>query len=264
MPREGQLPSSADRIKFIRISHLMVGHSPFRIWSVLTNIMWSQLSRYELMGEMLMESSGTVDTIVLRPGELTDDERVSSHTSLQLCIDGTVQYPAVVGRDDVADLAVVSALTKTCLNGTEFNGDTVVDGSPGNNPSSIAAAHHYTWAVRWAGQHLSPPQGLRPDGLPSAALCFVKAMKEQLGADARRRRRERMIRSYHGGEELLRLRRWGWGRIRPFTQSLAVSIPLYATVGLVGWHLFGQTLMEIFLRLRQLKLAQVFLKLLPS
>mmetsp|Transcript_3679 Transcript_3679/g.7695 ORF Transcript_3679/g.7695 Transcript_3679/m.7695 type:complete len:661 (+) Transcript_3679:56-2038(+) len=262
LPETGRLPSSADRIKFIRISHLMVGHNPFRVWNAITNILWSQPSRFELMGEMLMEASETVDTIVLRPGELTDDERNSNHTSLQLCIDGRVQYPSLVGREDVADLAVVSALTKTNLNGTEFVRDDADTASRSRN-DQLPSAHHYTWAVRWTGQHLSPPQGLRPDGLSSAALCFVKAIKDQINVDSKMRRREKSIQSYHGGKELIRLKRWS-RRLKPLTQSLAISIPVYATLGLLGWCLFGQAFADAYLRLKRLHLPQILLKLISS
>ena len=34
-----------------------------------------------------------------------------------------MEYPLFVGWDAVADLAVFSALTKTCLDGTEYHGD---------------------------------------------------------------------------------------------------------------------------------------------
>jgi len=265
LPKNGQLPSSNDRIKFIRISHLMLGHNPFRIWNVITNILWSQVSKFELMGEMLMEASTLVDTIVLRPGDLTDDERNANHTSLQLCIDGRVRYPSLVGREDVADLAVVSALTKTCLNETESTGDTATTSSgsnPRNDPSSAAAAHHYTWAIRWTGQHLSPPQGLRPDGLPSAALSFSKAIKEQRIVDRKRRGRKKTIKSYHGGKELFRLKRWSRWRMKPFMQSLAISVPLYATMGVISWYLFGQAFIDLFSRVKRLNLIQTLLKLL--
>ena len=263
LPEDGRLPSSSDRIKFIRISHLMVGHNPFRAWNVVTNILWSQLSRFELMGEMLMEASSAVDTIFLRPGELTNDERVANHTSLQLRIDGRVSYPSLVGREDVAKLAavVVSALTKTCLDGTEFIEDDVAGGNPRSNRSS-APAHHYTWAVRWSGQHLGPPQGLRPDGLSSAALCFAKAVQEQIGVDSKRRQVERRVRSYHAGKELIRLKRRSQG-MKIFAQSLAVSVPLYVAMGLLGWYMFGQMATDVFFRLKRLRLPLILLKLLP-
>lgn len=268
LPKKGKLPSSSDRIKFIRISHLMVGHSPFRLWNVLTNIFWSQLSKFELMGEMLMEASTLVDTIVLRPGDLTDDKRNANHTSLQLCIDGTVESPSMVGREDVADLAVVAALTKTSLNNTSQgvnDAKNETESKIANAPHKQSSAHHYTWAMRWTGQHLSPPQGLRPDGLPSAALCFVKALKEQTKIDRHERLKEHKLKSYYGGKELVRLTRlMRRGRLKLYSQSLAISIPVYAAMGLLSWYLFGQAFINLFLRLKQLNVPQIIIKLLPS
>ena len=52
-------PSLGDRIKSIQISNLMVGRSPFRARTVAANVLRSQLSlsKFELVGEMLMENS---------------------------------------------------------------------------------------------------------------------------------------------------------------------------------------------------------------
>ena len=227
LPTNGRLSSPHDRIKFIRISHVMVGRSPFRVWSCLANIFWSQLSRFELMGEELMESSKLVDTIALRPGELTNDERNSNNTSLQLRIDGKVMTPSLVGRDDVADLAVVAALTST----------------------SLDAAHHFTWALRWTGQHLSPPQGLRPDGFFNAALCFVDAIRGELKSAERRRVNKTRMMSYVGGKELIRLN-LQVHRLKPYIQSLAFSAPVYVTLGGLAWYLLGRTPLSIFWKLR--------------
>lgn len=117
LPRNGKTPSSTDRIKFIRISHSNVGRNPFRLGSIVTNVFRSSVTRFEFLGEQLLEKSRLIDTIILRPGEVTDIERDSNSTSLQLCIDGDVPSPnlGLVGRDDIADLAVVAALTKTSL-----------------------------------------------------------------------------------------------------------------------------------------------------
>jgi hypothetical protein len=254
LPRDGKLPSSNDRVKFIRMSHLMVGRSPFRIRDCLTNILWSQVSRYELMGEMLMEESALVDTIVLRPGDMTDEERNHNNTSLQLCIDGTVPSPSLVGRDDVADLAVVTALTKTSSRRNPSRphaGDSgsIVSGDTEAPPSR--SANHWTWAVRWTGQHLSPPQGLRPDGSADAATCFDGAVKEQTALDRNRRTREKYLESYHGGRELLRLSRWR-RKMKPYAQSLAVLIPVYLTLGIISWYLFGHAFVDLFSRLKRL------------
>jgi hypothetical protein len=253
LPMDGELPSPTDRVKFIRISHLMVGRSPFRIRHCLTNALWSQVSRYEVMGEMLMEESALVDTIVLRPGDVTDEERNRNNTSLQLCIDGTVPSPSLIGRDDVADLAIVAALTRTssrrrAIRAASDLGSIISDDAeaPPNRP-----AHHWTWAMRWTGQHLIPPQGLRPDGFADAATCFVGAVKEQAALDRKRRSREKYLESYHGGREVMRLIRWR-RRIKPFIRGMAVSIPVYLIMGMFSWYLFGQTFVDLFSRLKRL------------
>eukprot|EP00984_Skeletonema_dohrnii_P000767 scaffold221_cov113-Skeletonema_dohrnii-CCMP3373.AAC.11 len=69
LPKYGITPSSTDRIKFIRISHSMVGRNPFRLGSILTNVLRSQVTRFEFLGEQLLEKSRLIDTIILRPGE---------------------------------------------------------------------------------------------------------------------------------------------------------------------------------------------------
>ncbi|KAL3816079.1 hypothetical protein ACHAXA_009717 [Cyclostephanos tholiformis] len=259
LPKDGKLPSSNDRVKFIRISHLMVGRSPFRIKNCLTNTLWSQVSRFELMGEMLMEESTLVDTIVLRPGDMTDKERNRNNTSLQLSVDGMVPSPSLIGRDDVADLAVVTAMTKTSSRRNTLQVDagdsgSIISGDMEALPNQ--SAHHWTWAMRWTGQHLIPPQGLRPDGSADAATCFVVAVKEQTALERKRRSREKYFESYHGGRELMRLTRMR-PRIKPFIQSLAVSIPVYLTLGIFSWYLFGQTFVDLFARLKRLNMLKL-------
>lgn len=249
LPKNGRLPSSHDRIKFIRISHAMVGQSPFRVRNCLANIFWSQLSRFELMGEMLMETSKLVDTIVLRPGELTDDERNANQTSLQLRIDGKVPSPSLVGRDDLADLAVVAALTSTpsTLDNANRN-DFMISG--GAKLSQNQYANHFTWAIRWTGQYLSPPQGLRPDGLSNAALCFADAVQGELIHGVRQSGNRKRIMSYVGGREIIRLYSWTRRLMKPYVQSLAISIPVYTVLGVFIWLLFGKTAMTTFWKLR--------------
>lgn len=242
LPKNGRLPSSHDRIKFIRISHVMVGQSPFRVWNCLANIFWSQLTRFELMGEMLMETSKLVDTIVLRPGELTDEERNANQTSLQLRIDGKVPSPSLVGRDDIADLVVVAALTSTPSTLDSTHG--------GAKLSQNQYANHFTWAIRWTGQYLSPPQGLRPDGKSNAALCFADAIQGELIQGVRRKRNRNRIMSYVGGKEIVTLNSWMRRLMKPYVQSLAISIPVYSVLGLFTWYLFGKTAMTTLWKLR--------------
>lgn len=65
-----------DRIRFIRISDLILSRKPWMFIPVLTNMVQSMVFRYQDMTERLLEESSVVDTIILRPGDLTDEERV--------------------------------------------------------------------------------------------------------------------------------------------------------------------------------------------
>lgn len=66
------------KIRFIRISDLCVGHKPWHFVPLVTNIIQSVVFRYQEMAEELLDRSVHVETIVLRPGDLVDEERVSS------------------------------------------------------------------------------------------------------------------------------------------------------------------------------------------
>ena len=251
MPQGGKLLSTTDRMKFIRISHVMVGRNPFRIRNILMNILWSQVSRYERMGEMVLEESALVDTIILRPGDMTDEERNTNTTSLQLCVDGTVPSPSIVGREDVADLAAILALTKISSSSAvpEYN-------------APMRLAQHWTWAMRWTGQYISPRQGLRPDGQPNAAACFVLSIKEQIERDRKRKLRMEHLKSYHGGIEVLRLKRWSRRSLTPHMQSLAILLPVYLTLGIISTYFFGPTFVELYSRLNRATIHQTLMKLL--
>ena len=245
LPKKGRRPSANDRIKFIRISNLMVAHSVFSIlrpWNVITNVFWSQLTKWEMMVEMLMESTTLIDTIALRPGDLTDEERNINKTTLQVCTDGRVDSPSLVGRDDVADLAVVAALTKTCRNETASGSQDGIEGAFG---------HNYAWAVRWTGQHLSPPQGFRPDGMVDASESFAKAIQDQMQSERIRNSKDRRLKSFYGGNEVDEFRRI-LRSSRPFLKSVAVSVPVYSVLGALTWYLFGSAILELVARVRRL------------
>jgi len=250
LPKNGVTPSSTDRIKFIRISHSIVGRNPFRLLTVFTNVLRSQVTRFEFLGENLLKESNLIDTIILRPGEVTDIERDSNNTLLQLCIDGDVPTPnlGLVGRDDIADLAVVAALTKTSLddfsfsttNSTSFSKEGVNTRSISNRP------HHYTWSLRWTG-----------DGLSSASLCFIKAIKNEMKLSRIRKMKEKKLKQYHGGLALLSLRKWT-RRTRP--HALSVALTVYVTLGAIAWCFLGPTVLELALRVKR---KNLLLRLLP-
>jgi hypothetical protein len=66
-------------IRFIRISDLCVTQPTFGIVTVLTNIARSLVFREQYRGEKyILQQAKHIDTIILRPGDLTDDERVRS------------------------------------------------------------------------------------------------------------------------------------------------------------------------------------------
>jgi hypothetical protein len=66
------------RIRFIRISDLCVGYKPWNFVPLVTNIIQSVVFRYQEMTEQLLDQSTLVETIILRPGDFVDEERVSA------------------------------------------------------------------------------------------------------------------------------------------------------------------------------------------
>jgi hypothetical protein len=70
------------RIRFIRISDLGVSQKPWDLVPLLTNALHSMVFRYQEMAERLLEESSLLDTIVLRPGDLIDEERVRASCML--------------------------------------------------------------------------------------------------------------------------------------------------------------------------------------
>ena len=80
----GSSPISVPKIRFIRISDLSVGQKPWHLVPLITNVVQSVIFRYHEMADQLLEASSRVETIVLRPGDLVDDERVRV-TKANLC-----------------------------------------------------------------------------------------------------------------------------------------------------------------------------------
>ena len=246
-----------DRIKFIRISDMNMGRNPWRLGNILTNVFGSTVMRYEDMVDQLLKKSTLVDTVVLRVGDIVKEDRNMNNTSLQLSTSGVVPSPSVVGIDDMSELAAVTSLTK--IHDPRYSNST----KSNVENDSMPPPKHFTWAVRWAGQYLQPPQGRRPDGSSSAALCFVKAMQAE-EARARQKQIEKKKREtlklYHGGKQLIRLRKWlkaPW-RIKPYALSSVLTV--YLTLAAVSWMLVGQTLLEFTTRLKSLNTAQIITK----
>lgn len=239
-----------DRIKFVRISDVNIGRSPWRIGNILTNVFGSTTMRYEDMHERSLKRSELVDTLVLRIGEIVREERNTNNTSLQLSTEGVVPNPSVVGIEDVSELAAVASLTKFNVHDSWHSNSTKID----DNNSPILPSKHFTWAIRWAGQHFDPPQGLRPDGLSSAALCFVKAVQTEMT-------RTRNIQVETKGKLLVRLQKWvklPW-TIKPYALTSVMTV--YFTLATIGWIILGETLLLVITKLKQVNTSQMVTKL---
>jgi len=100
-----------DRIRIIRISDLCVANPAWDVVTIFTNIMRSLVFRSQERCEKLLMKSDVVDTIVLRPGDLVDDIRNETCTSLQVDLDGFLPSPCYVGREDVAEVATLASLS---------------------------------------------------------------------------------------------------------------------------------------------------------
>ena len=179
------------RIRFIRISDLCVAQQPWQFVPLMTNIIHSMVFRYQDMTERLLQSSSLVDTVTLRPGDLCDDERNVTTTSLQIDPTGSLPAPSRVGREDVASLAVASALF------TDNESATTSSLPQGKQPEqSREPSFHYTMAVRWAGDELDPypAQGRKGDGLRDANACVQSALNTLREADERKKARRKTSR----------------------------------------------------------------------
>jgi len=65
------------KYKIIRISDLNVAYKPYSIVSVITNTLQSMIFRYQYLSENLLRRSNLVHYVILRPGDLVEDDRVS-------------------------------------------------------------------------------------------------------------------------------------------------------------------------------------------
>lgn len=100
-----------DKLRIIRISDLCLAAPVWNIVTVTTNICRSLVFKYQEQCEKLLLRSNLVDVIILRPGDLVDDVRNESSTALMVDIDGSLPLPVEVGRDDVATLSCLAALS---------------------------------------------------------------------------------------------------------------------------------------------------------
>eukprot|EP00980_Cylindrotheca_fusiformis_P028324 scaffold22592_cov129-Cylindrotheca_fusiformis.AAC.10 len=213
---------SVPRIRFIRISDLCVGYKPWNFVPLVTNIIHSVVFRYQEMTEQLLDKSTLLETIVLRPGDLVDDERDVQTTGLQVSPSGMVPSPARVSREDVAILAATAATFE-----------------PDNRDTESVEPFHYTLGVRWVGEDMAPfpPQGRKNDGLPDAKDALKRALDTIHKSEARSRRRKQLIaykskRKSKSGRipQLSNQVRRRKGRIQP--HGICVALPVYLFLAL--------------------------------
>jgi hypothetical protein len=222
------------RIRFIRISDLCVGYRPWDIVPVVANAVHSLVFRYQEMAEQLLEESSLVETVILRPGDLVDDERDVNTTSVQVSSSGQVQSPALIGREDVATLAVAAA-TFVTQNTTDSKYQTTKGGSRTSEP------FHYTFGCRWVGQTLDsyPPQGHKLDGHPDAAVAFRRSLKTLYRSKREQERRDSENNQLSSSTDPIvrmaqQVEKRRQKRRRPKPYGICVALPVYLSLTLLG------------------------------
>ena len=180
------------------------------------------------------------------------NQKNTTTTSLQVNCDGILPQPALVGRDDVAALAVSAALTKLDLEPNakrrrkqNMYSDENEDSSRNKRISNskllrrtrrkswrkkrmeMQDAKHFTIAVRWATTYLM--QGVKKDGMPNAQTCMNYIVKEE-SKKLKRKRRQTALRNTSPLQRLFspisKKISKGKEKYRPY--SLFVAIPIYA------------------------------------
>jgi len=239
-PEEIHVP----RIRFIRISDVCVGYSPWDIVPVVANAVHSLVFRYHEMAERLLEESSLIETVVLRPGDLVDEERDANTTSVQVSSTGRVPSPALVGREDVAALAVAAA---TFVTQNRTNDDHPKSKDSGVRPSE---AFHYIFGCRWVGETLDsyPPQGRQRDGHPNPFIAFRRALRTVRSREREKEREERIDNNYgkrspssvsSSTDSVVRMaekldKRRQRRRRRPKPYGICVTVPTYLLLALFG------------------------------
>lgn len=246
------------RIRFIRISDLCVGHRPWDIVPVVANAFHSLVFRYHDMAERLLEDSSLVETVIIRPGDLVDEERDANTTSVQVSSNGKIPSPAIVGREDVASLTVAAA-TFVTQNKTG-SGSSLHSKAFGGSRTS--EPFHYTFGCRWVGQTLDsyPPQGHKRDGHPDPGVAFRRSLKTiHRGERELERKKERSLHpenrtkkkspSSSSTDIMVRVakkiekRRQERRRVKPY--GVCVAIPVYLFLALLSKTIVVQFLHHV-------------------
>lgn len=179
-------------------------------------------------------------------------------TALQISPSGEVPSPSIVGRDDVAALAVASAMFKSpneVIAEQQASLETLDPNNINNDDSTSQiqphAPFHCTLAVRWVGQDMLPypAQGQKRDGHPTARAGLENALnvnkKEQKKERRLELRRQRQALFGGGGasssalskypETVLRLAaNFQQRRVRALKPyGLSVAIPVYLTLTII-------------------------------
>jgi hypothetical protein len=173
--REASKKKSIPKIRLVRISDLCVAQPPWYLIPILINIFHSMIFRYHYMADQLLERCRHLDTISIRPGDIVDDERDTTTTSIQVDPTGRVPYPARISRDDTAEVIVAAALWNNRnhnLSKAKSSNFITVDENIDDK------SFHYTLACRWVGNNMDPypAQGHASDGHPTAYQCLQSVL----------------------------------------------------------------------------------------
>eukprot|EP00797_Seminavis_robusta_P024490 Sro411_g137540.1 n/a (600) ;mRNA; f:3493-5403 len=188
---EMEEPVVVPKIRYIRVSDNCLCQPVWEMVPLLTNIFRSNVFRYHDMAERLLESSTLIDTVILRPGDLVDNERDVNTTHIQVDPSGDIPAPAIVGREDVASLAVASALFRSPRQKEAEKVD-VSESDTGSTQTQQHDPFHCKLAVRWVGSdmHPYPAQGKKKDGFRTAQISLQKALAVIKKAEKKERRIE--------------------------------------------------------------------------
>jgi hypothetical protein len=153
-----------------------------------------------------------------------NEERNVTTTNLQLDPSGCVPYPARIGIEDVAELAVAAAL---------FPRD------DGKDPQS--SAFHYTLACRWVSEQMDPypAQGKMCHGHSDATTCMVSALKWLRKQEKRKQRQELVLQNNLVSHQARRRRR-SQNKMKPY--GICVAIPVYLFLTMVARSLWSHAI----------------------
>jgi hypothetical protein len=236
------------RIRFVRISDLVCSQQPWHIIPIVTNMIQSMVIRYHAMSEKLLQSSTVIDTITVRPGDLTDEVRDESTTTIEINPLGIVDCPSRIGRDDVAATVVAAALFDFTDNDSSLskNDELFLEEEATKTSFMIKQRQqqrqnnhqqskqqqqqhrnkrpfHFSLACRWTGNELDPypPQGKQEDG-KSTAYLSLKACLPTLRRQHSRRQSLQQLKEEHEYRPVLKSK----VKIEEQTMKKAVQVPI--------------------------------------